>query len=84
MSENDPREKGGAPDMGVWRHKPLSCVPTNPLTLLENGVPSAIHCPAWSPGGFVEGAGVEQVWVNPGQRDSSEQKGKLCGGDIQG
>lgn len=37
--------------------------------------------------GSVEGAGVEQMWVNPGQRDISEtsgQKGKLCGPGLQG
>lgn len=64
-----------------------SCVPTDPLTLLENGVSSAIRCSAWSPRGFVEGAGVEQVWVNPGQRDSSEtkkQKGKLLEETFRG
>lgn len=81
--KNIPGEKG---ELWVW-----GCGGTD----ISEVVPIDLHlfrwrmgCPAQSsslPGalGSVEESGVEQVWVNPGQRDLSEtsrQKGKLCGG----
>lgn len=81
VSEDSPGKRGALWGRGLEAQTSPSCVPTDALILLGNGVPCAIHRPAWSPsGGSVEGARVQQVWINPGQRDFSKtnrRKGNL-------
>lgn len=83
MSEDHPGIEGEPPGMGVKRHKPLWVLfPQYPLHCWRlrggEGGGSAILYPARSLRGSVEEIGVEQMWVNPGQRAlrPADRKGK--------
>lgn len=68
----------GALGMGMVAQTSPCCVATNHLSLPENGVPRAIHCPPRSRRGWWKEPALSRCGVNPRQIDlTNRRKGKL-------